>query len=1018
MFRTGLVVLLGAAVLGFAPAAEAAEPTVSATMYSPAVSGNIGTSAAGVGVTVVLLREGQGVASSSTTTAADGSWSTTLPSHALSNPEDAIEVKYSGAEAPEDSFYPLYEATASALVTEDGESVSIECELCIDPALSVHVDYEDGSSQNTVAEFIGPEYEAELAPPVGFGDAVIFTGTFEVSDSEGNPTEFRMTQRAAMPGQEALPSCVGDLALGTVSCFGLPFGTYDVVRIRSGSGNLTRTETASEETLTTTFPNLHPGDLLRLSVHGGSATITTTHLASIRADVVQTPAGLLSGSSFSLAGGSCAPGAWIPDPSEVVGVARLCPADGTLEPVELFAFQPLLISLDDLSPGATTVSPAGFEATSPLDGENVYSSSITGFAFADSAQATAVLEYGPEGDNRVSATGDPLGSAGAQMTSLIPGKRYVAHWVVTDPAGDTTALDTRFYDQADGPAGPTGPPGATGPTGPTGPTGASGSAGPPGPTGATGPKGADGAAGIGVRGLSVTCALVKHHGKVTGTKCKAKLQLDNGAARVALRLTRGRALYALGTAPARAGRGEVPLHLRRHLKPGRYDLTVLVFRRHRVKRAFGSVRVRGPGSQKPRPRARASRLAAAGDPGATEDEAAAVTVPSTSSSQAPPNSAAALAPRRAVVDTGATTITFSELFDGTTVTDQYKDRGIIFFGDSATRRPFITDDGANPTSPVLSGSPRFTGLVGGTFVLPGTTTPATVSSFSLGVGYIDSPGSVAISAYALNGTLVKRVFATNIGINPISVSATGIASFRVEAVSDEPAGFAIDNVSFRRGGINFSGSLGVPDDPNGVQATGSPELAKQCRSITGQIRYRLAKLDLESAPGAMVGAPHGRELLSHFLDGFGSAVDYPDDTSPNSVSGKVRASAVFKDLDNGVQREVIAKARNGQTSFTLSNTALRRISFPFSGNKDVFWAFRGTQGLDLSGSIHRDGSRFKGAITYVIRDSYGFRDDEGFLGVAKEAHYLQRTCGAPYFSGGAHWFPDSVTVTVPFDQPA
>jgi hypothetical protein len=31
--------------------------------------------------------------------------------------------------------------------------------------------------------------------------------------------------------------------------------------------------------------------------------------------------------------------------------------------------------------------------------------------------------------------------------------------------------------------------------------------------------------------------------------------------------------------------------------------------------------------------------------------------------------------------------------------------------------------------------------------------------------------------------------------------------------------------------------------------------------------------------------------------------------------------------------------------------------------------------------------------------------------------YLQTVCGAPQHAGGAHWFPDTITVTVPFSQP-
>lgn len=1041
MIRAALGVVVAAAVLAFAPAAQA-EPSVSAALYSPTVSGNIGTPAAGVSVTVSLLREGQPVASKATTTAADGSWSATLPSHAPSNPEDELEIDYSGAGAPANALYPLAEASFFAEVAEAGETVSIECELCAGVTLPVHVTHEGGSTQEFEAESSGVGYEAFLTPPAEVGDLVTVTGIFETFDLGAEPTEFRLTQTATQPGGAAPLSCAGDLALGTVSCFGLPFGSYDVVRSRAGSGNLTQTASAFEGSLTTIFPNLHPGDLVLLSVHGGSATLLTTHLASLRADVGQTPGGLVSGSSFSLVGGSCAPGAWIPDPAKAVGVSRLCPAAGTLPPAESFAFEPLVISLDDYSPGATTVSPSAFEGTSPLEGENVYSPSIAGFAFVDRA-VTATLAYGPEGMSKVPASGDPLSAAGAQMTSLIAGKRYAARWVATDIAGDTTALETHFYDQAGGPTGPTGPAGPAGSTGATGTagiagapgvSGAQGLAGAPGPAGA---KGADGAAGIGVRGVRVTCTLVKRGGKVTGTKCSAKVLLDAGPAQVSLRLTHGDSLYALGSGLTVSGRAEIPLRLRRRLGPERYDLTLIVKRRHRVEQAFGTVRVRARGleargrarrSHRPSGPALATDRAPApngdrgdatptGEPPASAGEPS---VPSTGGSASAGDATAATttAAQPAAADPALTTITFSDLPGGSPVTTGYRTRGILFYGGLPGSDPFITVDGSNPTSPVLSGTPLFSGPIGARFVIPGTNAPTTVDSFSLDVGYINSPGAVAVFAYGLGGALLKQVPASSIGINAITVAAPGIASFVVEAVTDEPFGFAIDNVSFRRSGIYFSGSWPVPKGGDD-QDTGSPELANKCRGIRGQIYYRLAKLDAATVvPAGMRFAPHGRELFSHFIDGSGSPFDYPDDSSSDSVSARVKRSGVFKSLDARIQNEVAQKARAGGSSLTLARSSLRPIAFPPTGDKDLFWSFRGTQGLDVNGNIQRDGSRFEGTIVYVIRDTYGFGDNDKFPIVGDEVRFLQTTCGAPDFPGGAHWFPDSVAVTVPFDQPA
>ena len=52
----------------------------------------------------------------------------------------------------------------------------------------------------------------------------------------------------------------------------------------------------------------------------------------------------------------------------------------------------------------------------------------------------------------------------------------------------------------------------------------------------------------------------------------------------------------------------------------------------------------------------------------------------------------------------------------------------------------------------------------------------------------------------------------------------------------------------------------------------------------------------------------------------------------------------------------------------------------------------------------------------MISDIYGYSSAPKFtiLGhsVGQDLHYLQTVCGAPARKGGAHWFRDSVTVTV------
>jgi Collagen triple helix repeat (20 copies) len=1026
---------LGAVGLVLAMAATAqAEPTVAATMYSPVVRGNIDSPTAGVTVEVELEREGVAVSTASTATGGDGGWTATLPAHAPSSSADVLQVSYSGTGAPADVEIPLGpEPLESGMVASDGESISIECESCINAEVPVRVLYSDGSSENLFAPPSAEGYTASLFPEVGVADRVEITGSFEVFDAADEFTVFELTETASLPGEAQRASCSGDLATGAVSCSGLPDAGYEVVRKRSGSADVTVSASAFEGILETSFPNLKAGDVIEVRPQGFTQVVSTVHLETLRADALQGQSPL-GGQSYSLAGGDCAPGAWLPDPEDISGPPHPCPSDGTVPSAGGFLFEPLLIQLDDLGPGATTVTPATFGEVSPLNGENVYGPSIVAYAATAPDSASVALRYGIEGSALSLAAGDPS-LTGAQMSGLEDGERYEASWTATDAASDTTTLVTRFNDQAGvGSTGPLGPPGTPGTPGAPGSPGLAGATGPAGPAG---PKGADGLPGATVQSVKVTCVLVRKHGRISGTKCKAKVVLGGGGARVSVRLVRGRRLYATGTGLAKRGTATVPLRQVAPLQGGRYSVIVDVGRgkgspagRSRL-RVRLSIRMRGAslrrvalrshgdrgGSEGAGPALLADRsreespdAGLAGRLPAAEQASPRVSTSSSPDPQPAPTSRAQ--PRPAAV--GAEVITFSEFPEGTSISDQYSKQGVLFGGDS----PFITSDGANPTSPVLSGSPRFSGSIVGQFVVPGSSSPSTVDSFALDVGYIDSPGSVAVSAYGLGGGLLRRVFPSQVGIDTVTISAAGTASFRVEAVGYEPAGFAIDNLSFELGGINFTGSLPVGPDPDGERDTGSPAQARQCSSIKGQIYYRLAELDAHgSIPDffRLMGAPHARELLSHFLDGSGTPKNYPDDTSPKSVSGKLRASSEFKALNDKVQDEAASKARAGLANFTLGSS-LSRIRL--TSNSDLYWSFRGTQGLDVYGNIRRDGSSFRGTVTYVIRDSYGFGNNDKFPIFGQELRYLQTVCGAPDYPKGAHWFPDSVTVSVPFDRPA
>ncbi|MGB7582757.1 MAG: right-handed parallel beta-helix repeat-containing protein, partial [Sedimentisphaerales bacterium] len=138
-------------------------------------------------------------------------------------------------------------------------------------------------------------------------------------------------------------------------------------------------------------------------------------------------------------------------------------------------------------------------------------------------------------------------------------------------------------------------------------------------------------------------------------------------------------------------------------------------------------------------------------------------------------------------------ITFSEFPVDTNITNQYANRGVIFGTDGNI--PFITTDSANPTSPVLSGTPRFTGPIEGRFVNPNDgVTPIVVSAFSFDAGYFDTNGSTLIEWFDPNNNKLGEQTNSIIGIQHFNIGGCNIARWRISIIGSEPAGFAIDNL--------------------------------------------------------------------------------------------------------------------------------------------------------------------------------------------------------------------------------
>lgn len=105
----------------------------------------------------------------------------------------------------------------------------------------------------------------------------------------------------------------------------------------------------------------------------------------------------------------------------------------------------------------------------------------------------------------------------------------------------------------------------------------------------------------------------------------------------------------------------------------------------------------------------------------------------------------------------------------------------------------ITGDSANPTSPVLSGTPRFNGPVS---ILFGSNLVAV----GLTGGFFDNAGGTAIIAFDRNGNVLGSVVNQTTGIEFLGLAtangAARIAGLQFALVGPENAGFAIDNLRF------------------------------------------------------------------------------------------------------------------------------------------------------------------------------------------------------------------------------
>ena len=256
---------------------------------------------------------------------------------------------------------------------------------------------------------------------------------------------------------------------------------------------------------------------------------------------------------------------------------------------------------------------------------------------------------------------------------------------------------------------------------------------------------------------------------------------------------------------------------------------------------------------------------------------------------------------------------------------------------------------------------------------------------------------IAVASLGVIAALTASCSATPPASGPPPPSVTVVASPTVPRPthSDRPADV-------------FTVTGNNPVQVNGSQDTNAASPDTACDSA----RFEADKaLGHEIADGFnLENFPAAANLLTHFLNGTGTEVGFP---VGSVISKQAVASSEFQAVNTEVQSEIARQLKAKVTRVRLSAAQLPTAAFE-SKSSDLYWAFRGTQGLTVTGSGTNRKGKYSGTLTYVIRDSYGFPVNDTLGGFGAPMRYLQTVCGAPQHRGGAHWFPDTITVRVPF----
>ncbi len=237
----------------------------------------------------------------------------------------------------------------------------------------------------------------------------------------------------------------------------------------------------------------------------------------------------------------------------------------------------------------------------------------------------------------------------------------------------------------------------------------------------------------------------------------------------------------------------------------------------------------------------------------------------------------------------------------------------------------------------------------------------------------------------------------------------------------QPAQSQNHSISSMALSLSVSGKIPYKPDALTDGTTPGNTSCSRIRKLQALVEAKLAEHSVFPSDAA--------NLFQHWLDGTGTQVSLGQNSG---VARELLTYPGFLNMNNKIQSYAAGRFDQGQTTVTVptpvspfspptDSSPLTLLNFSNQSRyPGLYWAFRGTQGLGVTGSVTKDNGRYTGKITYTIDDTYGFRaaNSGSLMGnVATDMNYLQTHCGWPKYPA-PRWFSDSLSVTVPFNRPA